>query len=100
MHAELLKLDGMSSTTNGDKYLVVASAEDDEWETVVRKNKSAVMRTQSFVPSEFSEIFGGQLTSMVTARGSIWTHVIRSWFFGLVLFCSFNVNGILKVISI
>ncbi|XP_022988521.1 ubiquitin carboxyl-terminal hydrolase 24-like [Cucurbita maxima] len=70
MHAELLKLDGMSSTTNGDKYLVVASAEDDEWETVGRKNKSAVMRTQSFVPSEFSEIFGGQLTSMVTARGN------------------------------
>ncbi|KAG7030777.1 Ubiquitin carboxyl-terminal hydrolase 24, partial [Cucurbita argyrosperma subsp. argyrosperma] len=75
MHAELLKLDGMSSTTNGDKYLVVASAEDDEWETVGRKNKSAVMRTQSFVPSEFSEIFGGQLTSMVTARGSIYEHM-------------------------
>lgn len=71
MHAELLKLDGTSSSTNGGKSFVVASAEDDEWETVGRKNKTAVMRTQSFVPSELSEIFGGQLTSMVKAKGSI-----------------------------
>ncbi|CAK9315132.1 unnamed protein product [Citrullus colocynthis] len=70
MHAELLKLDGTSSSTNGGKSFVVASAEDDEWETVGRKNKTAVMRTQSFVPSELSEIFGGQLTSMVKAKGN------------------------------
>ncbi|KAG7031858.1 Ubiquitin carboxyl-terminal hydrolase 24, partial [Cucurbita argyrosperma subsp. argyrosperma] len=70
MHAELLKLDGMSSSMNGGKSFVVASAEDDEWETVGRKNKTAVMRTQSFVPSELTEIFGGQLTSMVKVRGN------------------------------
>ncbi|KGN50463.1 ubiquitin carboxyl-terminal hydrolase 24 [Cucumis sativus] len=70
MHAELLKLDGKSSSTNGGKSFVVASAEDDEWETVGRKNRTAVMRTQSFVPSELSEIFGGQLTSMVKAKGN------------------------------
>ncbi|XP_038892615.1 ubiquitin carboxyl-terminal hydrolase 24 [Benincasa hispida] len=70
MHAELLKLDGMSSSTNGGKSFVVASAEDDEWETVGRKNKTAVMRTQSFVPSELSEIFGGQLESTVKAKGN------------------------------
>lgn len=105
MHAELLKLDGMSSSINGGKSFVVASAEDDEWETVGRKNKSAVMRTQSFVPSELSEIFGGQLTSMVKARGSICftihmgtgTKVMGFWFGG---FLFFNVTGLLLVIFI
>lgn len=77
MHAELLKLDGKSSSTNGGKSFVVASAEDDEWETVGRKNRTAVMRTQSFVPSELSEIFGGQLTSMVKAKGSICFSIYR-----------------------
>ncbi|KAF6143507.1 hypothetical protein GIB67_029676 [Kingdonia uniflora] len=34
------------------------------------KNKTAITRTQSFVPSELSAIFGGQLRSNVKARGS------------------------------
>ncbi|KAF8022239.1 hypothetical protein BT93_G2394 [Corymbia citriodora subsp. variegata] len=70
MHGELLKLGGNSLLLNGGKSSLVSSVEDDEWETVGRKNKSAVTRTQSFVPSELSDIFGGQLNSVVRARGN------------------------------
>ena len=49
LHEELLKLEGQSSL-NGGKSYVVSSAEDEAWETVGRKNKSAVTRTQNFVP--------------------------------------------------
>ncbi|XP_027159916.1 ubiquitin carboxyl-terminal hydrolase 24-like [Coffea eugenioides] len=69
LHEELLKLEGQSSL-NGGKSYVVSSAEDEEWETVGRKNKSAVTRTQNFVPSKLSSIFGGQLQSVVRARGN------------------------------
>ncbi|XP_052211291.1 ubiquitin carboxyl-terminal hydrolase 24 [Diospyros lotus] len=70
MHDELLKFDGQVTSSNGGKSSLVSSAEDDEWETVGPKNKSAVTRTQSFVPSELSAIFGGQLRSVVKARGN------------------------------
>ncbi|KAK3223836.1 hypothetical protein Dsin_010861 [Dipteronia sinensis] len=70
MHDELLKLQGQLATTNGSKSYLVSSEEDDEWETVGPKNKSAVTRTQSFIPSELSDIFGGQLKSVVKARGN------------------------------
>lgn len=69
MHDELLKLEGQSSSLNGGKSSLVSSVEDDEWETVGPKNKSAVTRTQTFVPSEINEIFGGQLRSLVRAKG-------------------------------
>ncbi|XP_027354612.1 ubiquitin carboxyl-terminal hydrolase 24 [Abrus precatorius] len=70
MHDELLKLKGPSSSLNGSKSSLVSSVEDDEWETVGPKNKSAVTRTQSLVPSELSGIFGGQLRSLVRAKGN------------------------------
>lgn len=70
MHDELLKLEGHFSSLNGGKSSLVSSTEDDEWETVGPKNKSAVTRTQSFIPSELSAIFGGQLRSTVKARGN------------------------------
>lgn len=69
MHEELLNLKGKSSSIAGSKSSLVSSADDDEWETVGPKNRSAVTRTQSIVPSELSDIFGGQLRSMVKARG-------------------------------
>ncbi|CAA3022401.1 ubiquitin carboxyl-terminal hydrolase 24 [Olea europaea subsp. europaea] len=69
MHDELLKLEGQHNL-NGKKSSLVSTAEDDEWETVGPKNKSAVTRTQNFAPSELSSIFGGQLRSIVKARGN------------------------------
>ncbi|CAI9769463.1 unnamed protein product [Fraxinus pennsylvanica] len=68
MHEELLKLEGQPNL-NGKKSSLVSTPEDEEWETVGPKNKSAVTRTQNFAPSELSSIFGGQLRSVVKARG-------------------------------
>lgn len=68
MHDELLKLEGKIASNRANSSLV-SSVEDDEWETVGPKNKSAVTRTQSFLPSELSHIFGGQLKSVVKAKG-------------------------------
>lgn len=70
MHDELLKLEGHFSSSDGGSLPLVSSSEDDGWETVGPKNKSAVTRTQSFIPSELSAIFGGQLRSVVKARGN------------------------------
>ncbi|KAJ4711565.1 ubiquitin carboxyl-terminal hydrolase 24-like [Melia azedarach] len=70
MHDELLKFQGRCVGSNFAKSSLVSSAEDDEWETVGPKNKSAVTRTQSFMPSELSDIFGGQLKSVVKAKGN------------------------------
>ncbi|KAK4424880.1 Ubiquitin carboxyl-terminal hydrolase 24 [Sesamum alatum] len=69
MHDELLKLEGQSHF-DGRNSSLVSTSEDDEWETVGPKNKSAVTRTQTFVPSELSSIFGGQLRSVVKAKGT------------------------------
>ncbi|PIN17707.1 Ubiquitin-specific protease [Handroanthus impetiginosus] len=73
MHDELLKLDGQVSNGNGKTASFVSStdveSEDDNWETVGPRNTTAITRTQSFVPSKLSAIFGGQLRSVVKARG-------------------------------
>ncbi|CAA7405885.1 unnamed protein product [Spirodela intermedia] len=70
MHDELLKLKGLLSNYGGSEFSLVSSAEDDGWETVGPKNKSAITRTQSFLPSELSDIFGGQTRSVVKSRGN------------------------------
>ncbi|XP_047341987.1 ubiquitin carboxyl-terminal hydrolase 24-like [Impatiens glandulifera] len=70
MHEELLKFEGQRLNLNGAKSSLVSYAEDDEWETVGPKNKSAVTRTQDLDPSELSAIFGGQLRSVVEAKGN------------------------------
>ncbi|XP_059665342.1 ubiquitin carboxyl-terminal hydrolase 24-like isoform X2 [Cornus florida] len=75
MHDELLKLEGQIPIENGGKASLVSSMNDeddndDNWETVGPKNKTAITRTHSFIPSKLSEIFGGKLKSVVKARGS------------------------------
>ncbi|KAM0008901.1 putative ubiquitinyl hydrolase 1 [Helianthus debilis subsp. tardiflorus] len=73
MHDELLKLEGKVSAVNGGKVSLVSSVSDDDddgWETVGPRNKTAITRTQSFIPSKLSEIFGGQLRSEVKAKGN------------------------------
>ncbi|KAL5719861.1 ubiquitinyl hydrolase 1 [Ranunculus cassubicifolius] len=71
MHDELLKLEGNSSNLgSGSKASLLSSSDDDGWETVGPKNKSAVVRTQSLVPSELSSIFGGEVRSVVKAQGN------------------------------
>jgi len=77
MHDELLKLEGQSSSRNGTKFSLVSSVDDDEWETVGPKNKSAVTRTQSLDPSELSDIFGGELKSVVIAEGTKLNYIIQ-----------------------
>ncbi|KAI3510984.1 hypothetical protein L1887_18125 [Cichorium endivia] len=60
MHDELLKLEGQySSNANGNGSSLISSVEDDDWETVGPKNKSAVTRTQNFVPSQLVQFLEG-----------------------------------------
>ncbi|XP_042000320.1 ubiquitin carboxyl-terminal hydrolase 24-like isoform X1 [Salvia splendens] len=74
MHDELLKLDGQVPNGNGKTASLVSStddeSEDDSWETVGSRNKTTITRTQSFLPSKLSSIFGGQLKSVVKAEGN------------------------------
>ncbi|KAA8549818.1 hypothetical protein F0562_001502 [Nyssa sinensis] len=73
MHDELLKLEGQIPSENGAKASLISSMnvedDDDDWETVGPRNKTAITRTLSFIPSKLSAIFGGQLRSVVKARG-------------------------------
>ncbi|MCL7040737.1 hypothetical protein MKW94_009517, partial [Papaver nudicaule] len=70
MHDEVLKRYGQVSNAGGGNFSMTSPSEDEGWETVGPKNKSAVTRTQSFVPSKISEIFGGQLKSVVKSKGN------------------------------
>lgn len=72
MHDELLKLDGQVPNGKGKATSLVSSTnegENDDWEMVGPRNKTAITRTQTFIPSKLSEIFGGQWRSEVKARG-------------------------------
>ncbi|KAJ3683800.1 hypothetical protein LUZ60_014027 [Juncus effusus] len=67
MHNELLKLNNSGSERENKTTVVSSSDDDDGWETVGPKNKTAITRTQTFLPSKLTEIFGGQLKSVVKA---------------------------------
>ncbi|KAG0575874.1 hypothetical protein KC19_5G036500 [Ceratodon purpureus] len=64
LHEELLWLEGRSVAGQN------AVLDDDEWETVGPKNRSALTRTHMAIKSPLSDIFGGQLYSVVKAKGN------------------------------
>lgn len=71
LHDELLKLqDRDLNGSGGSKLSLVTVTGDDDWETVGPKNRTAITRTQTFMESELSAIFGGQLRSVVKSRGN------------------------------
>lgn len=82
MHEEILRLQGKDSPViqSGSS---VASIEDDDWEMVGPKNRSAVTRTHTFSESAITDIFGGQLRSVVKTKGmavaKIWWPSYSSW---------------------
>ncbi|CAN1813812.1 Ubiquitin carboxyl-terminal hydrolase 24 [Linum perenne] len=80
IQVELLKLNGKTSGGSDIRSSLVSSSEDDEWETVGPKNKSAVTRTQSFLPSPLTDIFAGHLKNMVTAKGNRATANVEPFF--------------------
>ncbi|KAI5054926.1 hypothetical protein GOP47_0030437 [Adiantum capillus-veneris] len=66
-HDELLRLDGRKQTGNGTAS---EASEEDDWETVGPKNRTAVIRTHTFCKSALTDIFGGELCSVVKTKGS------------------------------
>lgn len=68
LHDELLRLEGTKQTAalSGNDM----SIEEDDWETVGPKNRTAVVRTHTFRKSALSDIFGGELCSVVKTKGS------------------------------
>ncbi|GBG66673.1 hypothetical protein CBR_g66808 [Chara braunii] len=88
LHQELLMLqeeeEGSGSTVGRDGAGAVRAArqssasseviagmhDEDEWETVGPKNRTAVTRTHEFPETALSSIFGGQLRSEVRTQGS------------------------------
>ncbi|KAH7293914.1 hypothetical protein KP509_28G047700 [Ceratopteris richardii] len=71
LHDELLRLDGNEENIADAKNIAVQAAnEDDDWETVGPKNRTALVRTHAFCKSALSDIFGGDLYSVIKTRGS------------------------------
>lgn len=85
MHEELLRLEGRHTSPPtpledirkaGSEAIPSANGveaggegEEEEWETVGPKNKTAVTRTHALIESGLSDIFGGQLRSVVKSKG-------------------------------
>ncbi|MCO5608853.1 hypothetical protein L7F22_063071 [Adiantum nelumboides] len=70
-HDELLCLDGKRENLAGAGDGVAPEAnQEDDWETVGPKNRTAVVRTHTFRKSALSDIFGGELCSVVKTKGS------------------------------
>lgn len=69
MHEELLQLEGSNHTRAGESFPPTMVNDEDDWETVGPKNRTAVVRTHTFMGSALSDIFGGKLCSVVKTKG-------------------------------
>lgn len=81
LHEELLWLEGKN--VSGQQAVV---EDNDEWETVGPKNRSALTRTHLSMKSQLTDIFGGQLCSIVKAKG---VGFLSSFFSLIVIFETF-----------
>jgi ubiquitin carboxyl-terminal hydrolase 10 len=69
---ELLKLEGSDlNGSGGNQILLVIVSGNDDWEIVVPKNQTEIIRKQTFMESELSAIFGGKLRSVSKSRGNM-----------------------------
>ncbi|KAL2634302.1 hypothetical protein R1flu_005781 [Riccia fluitans] len=69
MHEEILRLQSQDSPVSQISS-AVSSVEDEDWEMVGPKNRSSVTRTYTFTESAVTDIFGGQLRSVVKTKGN------------------------------
>lgn len=68
MHEEILRLQGNDSPVSQSSPSG-PSFEDGDWEMVGPKNRTSVTRTHQFSESAVTDIFGGQLRSVVKTKG-------------------------------
>ncbi|KAJ7535792.1 hypothetical protein O6H91_12G046100 [Diphasiastrum complanatum] len=66
MHEELLQLTSVGLKQSDPSK----TSDEDEWETVGPKNRTAITRVYSYQDSPLSEVFGGQIRSIVKSKGS------------------------------
>ncbi|KAG6557232.1 hypothetical protein Mapa_001159 [Marchantia paleacea] len=69
MHEEILRLQGNDSPVSQSSPSG-PSFEDGDWEMVGPKNRTSVTRTHQFSESAVTDIFGGQLRSVVKTKGN------------------------------
>ena len=70
LHNEILKLEGSDlNGSSGNKISLVTVSGNDDWEIVVPKNRTKIIRTHTFMELELSAIFGGKLRSVAKSRG-------------------------------
>ena len=69
LHNELLCLEGAGQISASTVNHTTVANEDDDWVTVGPKNRTAVVRTHTFNKSALSDIFGGELCSVVKTKG-------------------------------
>eukprot|EP00250_Pteridium_aquilinum_P020305 c24779_g1_i1 orf=158-2008(-) len=70
LHDEILRLEGTTQIAVSGNHMPAVANEEDDWETVGPKNRTAVVRTHTFRKSALSDIFGGELCSVVKTKGS------------------------------
>jgi hypothetical protein len=69
LYSELPKLEGSYLNGSGGKKISLATISgNDDWEIVVPRNQTEIIRRQTFIESKLSAIFGGKLKSVAKSR--------------------------------